>query len=101
MLTLLEVLTKPLRDGQQEIAREYREVLTEAIGVSVFPIHAPTCDRAAQLRAKYHWLKTPDALQIATALEHGAEILVTNDDRWKQITEISVLLIKEHAAAVP
>ena len=35
-------------------------------------------DRAAQLRAE-HGLGTPDAIHLATALECGAEVFVTND----------------------
>jgi predicted nucleic acid-binding protein len=101
VLTLVEVLAKPLRDGKLDIARKYREVLREAVGISLISIDDATCNRAAELRAKYRWLKTPDALQIASALLQGADILVTNDDRWKQLTEITVLLLEDYASAGP
>jgi len=53
VLTLVEVLTKPFRDGQEDIAREYGEVLTEAVGITVSPIDGESCYQAARLRAKY------------------------------------------------
>jgi len=38
VLTLVEVLTKPFRDGREDIAREYREVVTEAVGITLPPL---------------------------------------------------------------
>jgi len=101
VLTLVEVLTKPLRDGNLDIARKYREVLLGAVGISLLPINESIYSRAAQLRAKYRWLKTPDALQVESALLHRADLMVTNDDRWKQFTEITVLLLKEFVGTSP
>lgn len=49
-------------------------------------------ETAAQLRAKYG-LKTPDALQIATALEHHADYFLTNDHRLNSVTEINVITL--------
>ena len=40
-------------------------------------------------------IKTPDAIQIATALLGGATALVTNDDQLKRITEIEIVLLDE------
>ena len=51
--------------------------------------------REPRLRAGYAWLRTPDALQIATAIGKGAALIVSNDQRWKRVTEIEVLLLKE------
>jgi predicted nucleic acid-binding protein len=98
VLTLLEVLVVPLRKGQLDLASSYAELLMHASGVTVYFIDAAICELAAQLRAKYPWLRTPDALQIATAVEHGAALIVTNDDRWKRVDEIEVLFLKEFAS---
>ncbi len=47
------------------------------------------------MRAKYGWLRTPDALQIATAINHQAQVIVTNDDRWQQLVEIEVAILSK------
>jgi predicted nucleic acid-binding protein len=97
VLTLLEVMVMPLRKGQQELAKEYGQLLTHAAGITIYPIDAEVCERAAQLRAGYAWLRTPDALQIATAIAKGAALIVSNDQPWKRVTEIEVMLLKEYA----
>jgi predicted nucleic acid-binding protein len=101
VLTLVEVLTKPFRDGREDVAREYRGVLTQAVGVALLPISSEVCEQAARLRAKHQWLRTPDALQVASALQHKANIVVTNDDRWKRLTEIPVITLGDYAGARP
>jgi predicted nucleic acid-binding protein len=40
-------------------------------------------DRALELRA-HHKIKTPDALHLATAMQHNCTEFWTNDDRLQQ-----------------
>jgi predicted nucleic acid-binding protein len=49
-------------------------------------------DHAAQLRAT-HALRTPDALQIATALQAEATYFLTNDIRLPKIQGIEILML--------
>jgi predicted nucleic acid-binding protein len=57
--------------------------------------------QAAHLRARYH-IRTPDAIQIAAAIEFGARLFLTNDDRVRKVTEIETVVLErwlqEHAA---
>jgi len=94
VLTLQEVLVKPLRDGHSDLADKYRQVLTNSVNITLHMIDEATCETAAEMRAKYAWLRTPDALQIATAINHNAQIIVTNDDRWQRLTEIEVAVLQ-------
>jgi predicted nucleic acid-binding protein len=87
-------LIQPLRDGVQDIADKYREVLTNSANVTIYPIDLSICETAARLRANRLWLRTPDALQLATAIDHGAEVIVTNDEKWSRLTEIDVASLK-------
>ena len=91
VLTLLEVLVQPLRRGRLDLAQEYRRILTGSTGITLFPIDPDICELSAKLRSNYHWLRTPDAIQVAAALHNGAELIITNDDRWKRLTEIQVV----------
>ncbi len=101
VLTLLEVLVLPLRAGRSGLASDYRRVLSQTKGITLFPVDRAVCERAAQMRADHHWLRTPDALQVATAVEHGAHVIVTNDNRWKRLNEIQVIVFEDHLTVAP
>jgi predicted nucleic acid-binding protein len=49
---------------------------------------------AVTFRVKYG-LKTPDAVQIATAAVSGADYIITNDKKWKKIKEVHIVLLSE------
>lgn len=86
-VTLAEVLTGPLRAGEEALAKRYRAVL-EAWQVVDF-----TCDiaeSAARLRGRYG-LKLPDAIQLASALSINAHALVTHDRDFASVQGLRVL----------
>ena len=93
-VTLLEVLVKPLREGQTAISKQYRDILTTAPGIELFDITSAIVEQAAQLRAKYN-LRTPDAIQLATSIELGADYFLTNDNRFKGVIEATVVTVSE------
>ena len=49
-------------------------------------------DQAVRLRAQ-HQFKTPDAIQLGTAVACGADYIITDDATWKQFEEVKVLLV--------
>jgi len=100
VLTLAEVLVKRLRDGQPDLAEAYRRHLTDAAGVVLLPVTDKICECAAKLRAKYDWLRTPAALQVATAVVHDADCVVTNDQRWNRVTELPVVILRDYLGRV-
>ena len=53
-------------------------------------------ESAGKLRGRYSFLKTIDAIQIATAIDVGADAFLTNDKKLKQIKEIKVLVLKDY-----
>lgn len=77
-ITLAEVLAGPFKAGKEALAERYDRALREGLGWKVIPMDASIALRAARLRCKYR-LKLPDAIQLASALEHGAQALVTHD----------------------
>ena len=93
-ITLLEVLVKPLKEGRNELAKKYINILTGAKGIEVFEITNDIAIKAAELRAKYN-LKTPDAIQLATAIECNADYFLTNDLRLKLVTEVKCIVLTE------
>jgi predicted nucleic acid-binding protein len=51
-------------------------------------------ERAARIRADYN-LKTPDAIQAATATVAGATALISNDPIFRRVSGFEVLLLDE------
>jgi predicted nucleic acid-binding protein len=70
VVTLVAVLTLPLALGNHYLAQQYRDVLLHSRNLRIFDLNATIAERAADLRARYR-LRTPDALQLAAALERG------------------------------
>ena len=93
-ITLLEVLIHPLRHHLPELARRYREILLHAAGLSTVPVTAAIAERAAGLRAE-HNLRTPDAIQLATAIESGASHILTNDVDFPKRPDLQILLLSQ------
>jgi len=94
VVTLTEVLVKPLQSGDSVVENLYRVLLGDSDFVVITDIDKEIAERAALLRAKYN-LKTPDALQMATALESNCGAFLTNDVGIKRVTEIRVLVLDE------
>lgn len=90
--TLIEVLTQPKKAGAALIEREYKALLLAGRHLSIDIITHAIAERAAELRAR-HNLRTPDAIQIATALEAGCEAFPTNDLTLRRVTDLRVLAL--------
>lgn len=93
-LVLLELLVAPLKKGAQDAADEIELTLTHFPHLHLAPVTRAVLVRAAEIRAHYG-LRTPDAIMVATAVELGATLAVTNDDAWLRVKEIEVLLLRK------
>ena len=94
VITLTEVLIHPLRQGNQHLADAYRSLLATSGDFQTLPITSDIAEQAAALRAR-HGLRTPDALQIATALAAGCPAFLTNDARLQRVSELRILVLDE------
>lgn len=93
-ITLLEVLVKPVKENRPDLVQKYTDLLTTSKGIDIFDITIGVAKEAAKIRAKYN-LKTPDAIQLATAIIFGADLFLTNDGRLKPVTEIEIVVLSE------
>ncbi|WP_161889620.1 type II toxin-antitoxin system VapC family toxin [Pontibacter russatus] len=93
-LTLLEVLVQPMKLNRQDLVEQYKRILSSASGIEILEITSAVACRAAELRAKYK-LKTPDSIQVGTALEYEAKYFLTNDVRLSIIKEIKTITPQE------
>jgi len=51
-------------------------------------------DHVVDLRARYQF-KTPDAIQLGTAVACGADYIITSDKAWQRFEEVNVVLVGE------
>ena len=91
-VTLVEVLVHPLRQGNTILAQEYREILLNQESLTVVELTPDIAETAAQLRATYN-LRSPDAIQMATAIREGASFFLTNDARLPSLPGLTVLVL--------
>jgi predicted nucleic acid-binding protein len=97
-LTLLETLVQPYRVGNAALAERYEALLTRSRGLHLVEITRAVCRAAAQLRA-VHSVKTPDALQLATALLAKCPVFLTNDRELPAVPGIRVLTVQAYLPA--
>jgi predicted nucleic acid-binding protein len=95
VVTLIEVLVHPLRHNEQALAEQYQEILCNSASIDILNIDIEIALKTAWFRAKYA-LKTPDAIQLASALISSSEFFLTNDTRLKNIDEIEVLTLDDY-----
>jgi predicted nucleic acid-binding protein len=98
-LTLLETLVLPYRSGDRPLAAKYEAILTNGKGLTLLPIELPVIRLAAEIRARTS-LRTPDALQVATAVLARCTTFLTNDRRLPALPGLRVLQLEDFASDV-
>lgn len=86
-ITITEIMTLPRKLGFEELAYDYKLLITNFPNLSIPAISIAVADRAATLRSSYG-LKTPDALQLATALIYKATAFFTFDKELKRVSPV-------------
>ena len=97
-ITLLEVMVQPIRRGQDGIASQYREILLNSTNMSCQPVSSGIAQEAARLRATYN-IRTPDSIQLATAIREGASHFLTNDKYLPSIATPQLLILDQLQAS--
>jgi predicted nucleic acid-binding protein len=86
-ITIAEVLTGPLRTGDEALVRRYRAVLESWQTVV---LDAAIAESAARLRASLR-LKLHDAIEAASALSINAAALLTHDRDFSRVKSLRVI----------
>jgi predicted nucleic acid-binding protein len=94
VITITEVLVHPFHFKRLELVEIYREILLNYLRLC--PVSTKIAEIAASLRAGYHF-KTPDALQVATALDQKADFFLTNDSKLahSRLSGLRILALSE------
>lgn len=91
-LTLMEIITKPKSDGLLQVARDYEYYLTTFPNLTFYEMGLEVARKASDLRATER-IKSPDAIQLATAILYGATAFLTNDRIFERIKEMDILIL--------
>jgi predicted nucleic acid-binding protein len=91
-ITMTELLVHPYRKEDLDRVNTIYALTSTYPHLSWMPVTLALADAAARLRAKYG-LRTPDAIQVATAVSGAATGFIGNDEGFRRVTELEVLLL--------
>ena len=94
VLTLTEVLSKPIETGDDKLAKRFSDFLKHGKNLKLIEVSMHIAEMAGKLRGQYPGLRTVDAIQLSVAIDIGVDAFLTNDAKLKQIREVNVLFSK-------
>lgn len=89
---MTELLVQPYRDSDEQRVSEFYGLLATYPHLEWIAPDLEIADTAALFRARYR-LRTPDALQAATAARRGASGLVSNDPMFARLEAFETFLL--------
>jgi predicted nucleic acid-binding protein len=95
VITMTELLVKPYRETYEENVDTLYALLSTYPDLEWIPSTLEIAALAAKIRAT-HRLRTPDALQAATAAYSNATAMITNDPVFKRIPDFEVLILDDY-----
>lgn len=83
VVTLSELLVLPAKSGNVDAVLSYETYLLNFPNLQVVSVDNIVAHESALIRATTG-LPTPDAFQLAIAVVYGADLVITNDKRWRE-----------------
>jgi len=93
-LSLTELLVPAYQEGNDRRIEAYYALLSTFPNLTWVPPDLQIADKVAHLRATYR-LKTPDAIQAATAIHSNATAFLTNDSVFKRVKNLNSLALDD------
>lgn len=91
-LSMMECLVKPLREQNSADIERYRGFFAST-GLQIVEVNALVLETATLLRAR-HGLRTPDAIQAASAMSiKGPVTFLTGDKQFGKVPGLNVRLV--------
>ncbi|HYU74131.1 MAG TPA: PIN domain-containing protein [Ktedonobacteraceae bacterium] len=94
IVTFLEGLVIPIRQGNTDLVRQYHNLLFKTKGLKTIFLDQQIAEEAARLRA-FHKIRTPDSIQVATAITMEAAFFLTNDKRLPSLPNLKILMLDD------
>lgn len=86
VVSALETLSSPRYIHDRERVESYSLFFKSIPMLQVIDVTWDIAQEAARLRREYQGLRTPDAIQLATAIISRADTFITNDVRLKKLS---------------
>lgn len=96
VLTLTEVLSKPIETGDEKLAKRFSDFLKYGKNLKLIEVSVHIAEMAGKLRGRYTGLRTVDAIQLSVAIDIGVDAFLTNDEKLKQVKEVNILFLKDY-----
>ncbi len=94
-LSLYQILSEPFRRGREECARDVAKLLAVYPGLEIVPVTASVAVQAAQVQAQLGG-GTERAVQIATALDAGADLYLSEGSGLRRIAGMQVENLEDY-----
>ena len=91
-ITMTELLVQPYRKSNEQQVDQFYGLLATYPSLEWIAPTLRIADTAAKIRG-WHGLRTPDALQAATAIDTQATALITNDPVFARLKEFETLVL--------
>ena len=93
-ITMTELLVKPYRDGDVPQVKNCFALFSRYPNLDWVAPNLQISDQAARLRAEFG-LKTPDAIEAATAIYCGISGFLTNDLAYQRVSKLDTLVLDD------
>ncbi|HLJ34381.1 MAG TPA: PIN domain-containing protein [Ktedonobacteraceae bacterium] len=94
MVSVVEVLIHPIRNNDTDLIQTYRDLLFKTRGLKTVSLSQRIAEEAARLRATNN-IRTPDSIQMATAIVEKASFFLTNDKQLPSLPNLKILLLDD------
>ena len=91
-ITLTECLVLPFKLKREDLVELYKNIFIYSKNFELIDITTNIAILGAKIRADFS-LKTPDSLQISSAICHECDIFLTNDSQLKKIDLIEIIIL--------
>jgi predicted nucleic acid-binding protein len=91
-ITMTELLVPAYRSAGEALADQFYGLLTTYPNLEWVAPNLEVADTAARIRAQ-HRLRTPDALQVTTAIRSHATGLVTNESTFERVEAFETIVL--------
>jgi len=93
-VSMLELLVHPYRRSDLDTVNKFYALLSTYPNLHWVELTLPVADAAARLRAEFN-LKTPDAIQAASAMSLQATGFISSDPAFKRLDTLDVLVLDD------
>ena len=94
-LTLAETLVVPYRKKDLTLIEKFETLLAKSPDLTTLPLTLEIARETAKIRSAFSSIKTPDAVQLATACVNGIDCFLTNDKNLKVFSTLQIVVLDD------